>query len=175
MNVNDLLYAGRAEIRRSNRLKYILNTISRPRRARACPKRTPRRGDFGALAGSAGSSDDYEEEISDVESVSSSSSEFSFIDSPSFPDEGPSDRRAIPRRRNVLEGALRQQPEGALPIDDALSFVSEMIRGTRLIGDATDTSRGSARSRKSRAHSVHSVRSARPRARAAIDPDHAGS
>jgi hypothetical protein len=121
---------------------------------------------------SAGSSDGYEEEISEVESVSYSSSEFSFIDSPACRNEAPSDRHAIPRRRNLLEEALRQQAEDNIPIDDALSFVSEIIGGAGLIGDHPDTSRGSGRSRKSQAHSVTS---ARGRSRARTDSDHAGS
>jgi hypothetical protein len=170
---NDLLHAGGAEMRRSNRLKSILKTISRPRRARVSRKRTPGRNDFGAFRGSTGSSDDYEEETSDIGSVSYSSSEFSFIDSPAFPIEGVTDGRAIPRRHNLLDEALRQQPDDTIPIDDALTFVSEMIAGAALVGDSPDASRESGRSRKSQGHSVHS--SARRRARPGTEPDHAGS
>jgi hypothetical protein len=84
---------------------------------------------------------------------------------PTFP--GPE-----PSRRNHLEEALRRQPdEGAIPIDDALTFVSDMFgRANQPVtpGKSRSSSRRSSarvgsgnrtpRSRNSRTPSVQSAR-----------------
>jgi hypothetical protein len=104
-------------------------------------------------------SDDYEEDESEeAGSINYSSSELGLVDSPTWSSGDAEDQPELPQRRNLLEEALRRQvdDDGSIRIDDALTFVSEMMCRANQAGRVSQ--RQTPRSRNSQRNTTRTIR-----------------
>jgi hypothetical protein len=161
---NDLLYLGRRELRETAHLKSALSTIQIKRDSLlSSSRRTPRcYYDSSAHYSAAALPEtfDYEEDAEESENEL-------FLDFPSrhtriATDSPISIEHSARRAPTVLEEALLRQPEdSAIPVDDALRFVSEMFCPAHR-GRSAGTSRSSSRAASRRARTPRSRNSQTP-------------
>jgi hypothetical protein len=163
---NELLYIGRRELRRAERLKSVLNTTTFNRsshRKRRAPRRIPRQPNGAPLLYEyeltfSSDLDDYDEQF-----VQESESEYEdSVQSSGSIAALPIAEPYLERksgRSHFLDHAIRAQPSDPadIPIDDALTFVADLLGQASRVGGSTSRSsvRHSARSRNGQAQSVH--------------------